>query len=377
MTNEAVRRPHFSARLFGPGSPDAGAPVRLTWREQWLVVASGEADDEEVVHTLRAADLHASARGFNSSQLALAWAAEDGERMLVLDPQAAAAFRDIAPAALQQRLQSARETQGRAERRFRWGIGALVLILSLPLVALVAFIAWADPLAEWVVKRVPAGIENQLGAAVLAQTRAQSRMVEAGPAFEAVQTIGYRLARPGEALRFYVADRPEINAFAAPGGVVVVNTGLLKAADSGDEVAGVLAHEIAHVELRHGLRQLVKVAGLRVLFAAALGDYGQIVGWGAQLTELKFSRDAESEADARGVARLMEARIDPVGLASFFAKLEKEHGDGVLPALLSTHPPNRERLEALSAIIGQQEAAAVEPIAVPWAQVRTALAGGN
>lgn len=377
MTNEAVRRPDFPARLYGPGSPEAGAPVRLTWREQWLVVARGTAGSEDVVHTLRAADLHASARGFNSSQLALAWAAEEGEHMLVLEPQAAAAFRDVAPVALQQRLQPAQAVQRRTERRFRWGIGALVVILTLPLVALAAFIAWADPLAGWVVKRIPPAIEKQLGEAVLAQTRAQGRMVEAGPAYDAVQTIARRLTRPDEAMRFYLADRPEINAFAAPGGVVVVNTGLLKAADSADEVAGVLAHEIAHLELRHGLRQLVKVAGLRVMVAAVLGDYGQLVGWGVQLTELKFSRDAESEADARGLARLAEARIDPVGMASFLAKLEKEAGQGALPALLSTHPPNRERLEALSAMIGQQEAAATEPIAVRWDAVRAGLGGGH
>jgi Zn-dependent protease with chaperone function len=369
-----VSRPSFGARLYGPGSPEAGAAVQLTWREQWLVVASGEEGGEAVLHTLRVSDLQASARGFNNSQLALQWQGGAGEHMLILDEAAAASFHDAAPSALQQRLQPVQAARRGTERRFRWGVAALVIVFSLPLVALAVFIAYADPLADWVVKRMPPGIEQQLGESVLAQTRAQSKMVESGPAFDAVQAIGQRLARPGESLRFYVAERPEVNAFAAPGGVVVVFTGLLRTADSAEEVAGVLAHEIAHVELRHSLRQLVKVAGLRVLFSAVLGDYGQLAGWGAQLTELKFSRDAEREADARGLARLVEARIDPQGLPRFFTKLEKTEGAAAsLPAVLSTHPATRERLEALGAAIGQLGAVPVEPIAVAWDGVREAL----
>lgn len=369
MTNERVSRPSFEARLYAPGRLDGGTPVRLTWREHWLVVGR----DEAVLHCLRAAELQAAARGFNDQQLALAWSADEGEHQLILDAQAAAAFRVAAPEALRQSLDQARSAQQRTERRFRWGIAALVLVLSLPLVALGAFIAWADPLADWVVRRLPPAVGQQLGEAVLAQTRAQHKMVESGPAFEAVQGIGRRLLRPGENLRFHLAESPQINAFAAPGGVVVIYTGLLRAADTPEEVAGVLAHEIAHVELSHGLRQLVKAAGLRVLFSAVLGDYGQLAGWGARLTELKFSRDAESEADAAGLSRLAEARIAPQGLMSFFAKLEQEQGRGAMPALLSTHPPNQERLEALAALVGQQDAAAVEPIELSWERVRASL----
>jgi Zn-dependent protease with chaperone function len=365
-----MSRPSFSARLYGPGSPEGGAPVQLTWREQWLVVGRGE----EVLHTLRVFDLQASARGFNNSQLAVEWPADGGAHMLILDEAAGAAFRESAPAALQQRLQPVRAVQRGTERRFRWGIGVLVLILSLPLVALGVFIAWADPLADWVVRRMPPAIERQMGEAVLAQTRAQGKMVESGPAFEAVQAIAARLARPQEQLRFFVAERPEVNAFAAPGGVVVVFTGLLASADSAEEVAGVLAHEIAHVELRHSLRQLVKVAGLRVLFAAVLGDYGQLAGWGAQLTELKFSRDAEREADARGLARLVAARVDPQGLPRFFAKLEQAEGAAAsLPAVLSTHPATRERMDTLGAAIARLGPLTTEPIAVDWQGVRAAL----
>ena len=233
-----------------------------------------------------------------------------------------------------------------------------------------------EPLADRVVAHTPAAVEAQIGDAVLARTRAEGRMITDGPAFEALQTIGKRLARPGETLQFHLAGRADINAFAAPGGVVVVYSGLMKKAASAEEVAGVLAHEIAHVELRHSLRQLVKSAGLRVILAAAAGDYAALGGWAAQLGELKFSRDAEREADARGLERLAEARIAPGGMLRFFetlAQLEAER-PGQLPALFSTHPATAERLTRLRAAVPPGSAAPTEAIAVDWPAVQRALA---
>jgi hypothetical protein len=142
-------------------------------------------------------------------------------------------------------------------------------------------------------------------------------MVESGPAYDALQTIGRRLTRPGETLQFHLAERPDINAFAAPGGVVVVHTALMRQARSAEEVAGVLAHEIAHVELRHSLQQIVRSAGLQVIAAALFGDYTALGRWAAQLGALKFSRDAEREADQRALERLAEARIDPAACWPF------------------------------------------------------------
>ncbi|MBL8447069.1 MAG: M48 family metallopeptidase [Zoogloeaceae bacterium] len=365
-----VSRPEFSARHFGPGSSDGGTPVVLVWRDQWLVVRRGV----EVIHTLRAVEVEPAARGFNNAQLALQWTIDDDRHMVVLDSAAAAAFREVSPPALQHRLQPVAAVQRRTERRFRWGIALLAVLALLPVAALGLVLAFADPLAGWVVDRIPPSVEARIGESVLAQTRAQGKLITAGPAHEALQTIGRRLAGPEESLQFFVADRPEVNAFAAPGGIVVVNGGLLSLADSAEEVAGVLAHEIAHVELRHGLRQMVKSAGIRVLLSLAAGDYGQLAGWGAQLSELKFSRDAEREADSRGLSRLVGAEIDPSGLGRFFAKLESVEGaGGALPAVLSTHPATEERKAALEAALVQLPPVAVRPLGIEWPAVRAAL----
>jgi predicted Zn-dependent protease len=131
-----------------------------------------------------------------------------------------------------------------------------------------------------------------------------------------------------------------------------------------------MAHEVAHAELRHGLRAMVKGLGLRALLSVALGD---LAGSGlehavADLTELEFSREAEREADAHGLKRMLAARIDPQGMVRFFERLAKEDERG-LPAFLSTHPATGERLEFLRREVSAAKADAT-PLGLDWAAVK-------
>ncbi|MFQ5561398.1 MAG: M48 family metallopeptidase, partial [Nitrospinota bacterium] len=172
---------------------------------------------------------------------------------------------------------------------------------------------------------------------------------DSGPAVEAVERIGKRLTGDSRFVyRWFVAKQPELNAFAAPGGVVVVFSGLLKSIRTPEELAGVLAHEIAHAELRHSLLLLVKNLGIRALISFTIGDFsgGALTEALAGLTELKFSRDAEREADLDGLRRLQEAQIDPRGMVSFFELMEKKSSLNP-PEILSTHPAPKDRLETL------------------------------
>jgi predicted Zn-dependent protease len=156
--------------------------------------------------------------------------------------------------------------------------------------------------------------------------------------------------------RWFVADRPDVNAFAAPGGVVVVFSGLIRAAGSAEELAGVLAHEVAHAELRHTLRGVIKSIGLRALAATVTGDISGSVfaDAAARLTELRFSRDAEREADAEGLRRLVAARIDPSGMIRFYEKLSAGQRFSP-PSILSTHPAGGERLDSLRREVSRQK----------------------
>lgn len=150
---------------------------------------------------------------------------------------------------------------------------------------------------------------------------------------------------------FAVIDDPSANAFALPGGFVVVHMGLIDLADSGDEIAGVLAHELAHVTHRHGMQRVLRSAGASVLFGLILGssDLGALARHAEDLTHRAYDRDQEREADAAGRATLSAARVPADGLARLFARMSERHGDtaGVW-TFLSSHPALAERVRAAS-----------------------------
>jgi beta-barrel assembly-enhancing protease len=156
-------------------------------------------------------------------------------------------------------------------------------------------------------------------------------------------------------LRIRIYDIPIVNAFALPGGHIVLTRGLLKSAATSVEVAGVLAHEIGHVAYHHPEAQLVRIAGVQVLLSVATGTAGgtntsSLAGLAAIL---KSSRDAEREADSYAVEILSAARVDPLGLKHFFEKIMAEEGKfsgGTLSRLgtaFSTHPVTSERIELI------------------------------
>ncbi len=178
-----------------------------------------------------------------------------------------------------------------------------------------------------------------------------------------ITQVGERLAAkaPGYKFpyQFKVTATRDVNAFALPGGFMFVNAGAIAAAKNEGELAGVMAHEIAHVALRHGTNQATKAyiaqAGLSVLGGLAGGedsDLGQIVqaigGAGANAIFLKFGRTAETQADLEGARIMAEAGYDPRDLANFFKTLEQLTGKQRQPELLSDHPDPGNRIKAIA-----------------------------
>ena len=148
-----------------------------------------------------------------------------------------------------------------------------------------------------------------------------------------------------------------INAFALPGGPMFVHTGLIKAAENEAQLAGVLAHEISHVALRHGTNQVSRanLIQLPALLAGALagsggGMLGQLaqlgIGLGANSLLLKYSRSAERDADLLGARIMSRAGYNPIEMARFFEKLEAEGGQRI-PQFLSSHPNPGNRVKAV------------------------------
>jgi predicted Zn-dependent protease len=180
-----------------------------------------------------------------------------------------------------------------------------------------------------------------------------------------VSSLGRALAARPEAgeypYSFKMINDPSINAFALPGGPIYVNSGILTNAENEGEVAGVLAHEISHVALRHGTNQASKAQLFDVLGqlgAAALPDRGVVgqlgqlgLGLGVATVLLRYSRTAESEADALGTRIMAGSGYDPVRMASFFQKLEEQAPRSGTAEFLSSHPNPGNRVRAVNAEI--------------------------
>lgn len=202
----------------------------------------------------------------------------------------------------------------------------------------------------------------QMGREFAQQIEQQHNVINNKELTDYVNRIGMRLVERGELEKypffFKVVQEDSINAFALPGGPMYVHTGLIKAADNEGQLAGVLAHELSHVVLRHGTNQATKANAtqlIAMLGGAVLGSgslTGQLaqmgIGLGANSVLLKFSRGAESDADLLGAHAMAKAGYNPVEMARFFEKLQAETGkrSGVTE-WFSSHPNPGNRVKSV------------------------------
>ncbi len=208
--------------------------------------------------------------------------------------------------------------------------------------------------------------EVQVGKEAAAEAMKQLPLLQEGdPVTQYVKHLGERLAAKAPGYKypyeFHVVNQKEINAFALPGGPVFVNLGTVQSADTEGELAGVMAHEISHVVLRHATSNASKEQMAQIplaILGAVLGNGtgGQLarlgVSLGANGLFLKYSRDAEREADEMGAQIMYDAGYDPYDLVEFFSKLEKQGGNGG-PQFLSDHPNPGNREKDVSAVISK------------------------
>jgi len=239
------------------------------------------------------------------------------------------------------------------------GVGLIALVLAL----LVGLWLSKDRIAEYIAGKIPISWEQKFGEQVYQQIAQQGKVVTDSKWAPQLKRISDRLepvvAKSGYTFQFHIMQDTNVNAFAIPGGHVVILTGLLEHAESSEEVAGVLAHELAHVTRRHSFRNMIKSAGLILMVQMMFGDATGLLAFAAEgsrfLLQQKFSRDFEREADDTGWSYLTEARIDPRGMITFFKKIKvimANSGVGSMEnslALLNTHPASQERIDYLNA----------------------------
>jgi len=210
--------------------------------------------------------------------------------------------------------------------------------------------------------------EIALGSRLAREVERSTKFIDDPRVNEYVNRIGQDLVRDSDArlpFTFKVIDSDEVDAFALPGGFLYVNRGLILLAGEEAELAGILAHEIAHVCARHGTRnstrnKIALVASMSLIFFGPGGWAGYAIYTGLRvgvpLTFLKFSRSEESEADYLGLQYMFRAGYDPEAFVTFFERVDPETSPGKFATMFSSHPPTRNRIKAI-----QKEIATILP----------------
>lgn len=326
--------------LFGPELPSAGQPTTCMVEHDRLCLPAFK-------QSVRFSELEARVGSFDHNQLQLCWQYQGQTWLLIPSNQ------DMQKALVKLLPKDAVAGLG------KWKCSTLgqnlawkTVIYSLSALALAAVLTiWQyDAALTWVAGRVPLATEHKIGESLLSTLSTQTTLITKGLAMEAVKKIGDRLTKGSPyKYQWHISNDPAINAFALPGGIVIVNKGLLEKADSANEVAGVLAHEIQHVEQRHALKNMITSSGVAAAVLLVLGDANAVMMIMAhQVSTQYFSRQAESDADMKGIALLQKSKIDPQGMVAFFKNMQETFKDkGKEPDWLSSHPDTASRIQAL------------------------------
>jgi beta-barrel assembly-enhancing protease len=240
--------------------------------------------------------------------------------------------------------------------RIQWAVWAIVIALILS--PFVMLFSYRTQIVKKIASKVPVSIEQKAGNQLFnllsknytilkdSALNAQFNQI-IKPLVNVVSDSDFKFS-------FYIISDTTVNAFALPGGKVVVNSGLILKSDNWSEIQGVLAHEISHVTQRHHIRGVINNQGLFFIISSFLGGYSGLIdivsNYGSKLESLMYSRRFELEADNTGFMYMQKANLDSKGMISFFQKLlneqKSEPNSGFLQ-ILSTHPATIERINNL------------------------------
>jgi beta-barrel assembly-enhancing protease len=251
---------------------------------------------------------------------------------------------------------NAMRKQGEAKRNVKITVGFLVGCLVVALVANASL----KLMVRVLVARIPPKFEQDMGDKFFAELQQEQTFIQdtnlQAKLDLAITPLLSSLPTNQIQFRFHIMEMPIANAFALPGGHVVVTTGLLKLVNRPEELAGAVAHEIAHVTQKHMFRQVISAMGPALLFQIFMGSQGGlagILGAGSQLVMVQsFSQDYELEADAVGWNYLVAAHIDPRGLTDVLRKLQAEEDkmfSDIEISALRSHPKTQKRIDRLEA----------------------------
>ena len=290
---------------------------------------------------------------YSGEQVRLERGGEFAEALLISDTAFLSHLHQMAP-------EVATQFHDPAIRRMRPRLVLAAALASIGIVALLYF--WGIPtLAAFAASRVPVSWEEHLGQTVIEHLAPPDMRCTDPTRTRAIDEIIKLLMTPlptsPYTIRVIVVDDSIVNAFAAPGGYIVLLRGLIERTRSAEELAGVLAHELQHIFQRHSTRALIQHVSTGLLLAALTGDTSKTTAYGLEsarlLGILRYSRRNEEEADAEGMRMIIEAGIDPKGMIGFFEVLGESGTE--TPSILnylSTHPSTEDRVQRLKSLAG-------------------------
>lgn len=299
-------------------------------------------------------------------------------RLACRDPELLGALEMLVHPAIERQLVGVRRAKTTRRRRRATGFFVVAAIM-----VSIALLIWKTPaiLAE-VATHLPIELDAQIGDAAFDQMELPGRRLQDARlralAEEIIGRLEKHAAVEGLDYRVTIAASEDPNAFALPGGQIVLLTGLVTTAEASDEVAAVLAHEIAHATLRHGLRNIVHSVGSSIALGLVFGDaggLGQLAGEAALLVSSNaYSREQESAADAEGARMMAAAGLDPLALARFFERMADVPGTELNGAMswLSTHPEHEERRKAIAELARELPRAKASPLKEDFAAAKEA-----
>lgn len=295
------------------------------------------------------------------------------ESVVIASPALLTAIHETAPTMVQHF-----HNPSSRKARMRWtlcaALGTLLMVLGL--------YRWGIPgMAAAATPYVPLAWEEALGREVTEQLAPETRQCHDPDRLrkldQVVQALTTTRATSPYHIRLSILDTPAVNAFAAPGGRVVILRGLLEKTESPEQLAGVLAHELQHVYQRHTTRAILEQTATTFLLTTISGDLSGGLVWGLEgartMGTLHYSRAHETEADVEGLRMLQAARLDPAAMIAFYGIMHNgAEAHAGPPDFLSTHPDMGERLAILTSLAGPPPVNAVTLLpGEDWQDIRT------
>lgn len=257
-------------------------------------------------------------------------------------------------AALKTNYPNAAFHQQGSTSQYRGVVNLLIIGAIVTAVIVVTYLLAVPALADRMAQTLPRSVEEEMGEASYKSMLAGEKTDE--PRTEAInhffKTLHYNSNYP---IRITVVNNNIVNAFALPGGRIVVYTGIIDKMNQPEELVALLSHEYSHVQLQHSTKAMCRSLGSYIILSALIGDAGgvtaAVVQNADQLKQLGYSRSLEEEADREGMKLMEQNRIDLNGMRNLFKALKAEEKDHTTPGFLSTHPLTDDRINAVTAQI--------------------------